>query len=531
MKRYAHSFALFFLTLVLLLVGHSNLAQAQAPRNVVPPAAQTVSSGAIIKIVPTIASKDAIQVGRKFILHARNSTYPLDSKVNFTWIFPDGSKDQGVEVVHSFKKPGKNTVILEISTPDTTARVAKDIFAYQHAITLLYNGDKESINYNLGPINELAESKGVYLNVIQDYSLTQFSTEDQVLPLIADRRELLQDSDVFIGGPNGIKVLSTLSKLSVKSPNSSLDFSINFENKLVVLSANTPLWLFEKIALRRVNTIAAEQLIIAEKDPYSIIHHVLLGNDSGEFIKQLPPQSYIVLKQTTKENPVFFLSSLFGLALERGMAEQTLIFLLLLPFLLTFLAFLKQILGFDSLGIFKTLVLTCAFYILGIKLGAFVLGLSVVIGFCMRLILKNSHFMYVPKTTLTLSASLLGILLMLIGGTQFDVLFGIDTSSSERAILTIFPVILIAAQADKLSLLLVYRSKKPQELIAFLTTCITVVISVLFMRSNTVETLLFAIPELIVIPFILQVCIGLYKGLRVIEIYRFRELLRHDLEE
>lgn len=477
-------------------------------------------------IVPIITSRSEVEVGKKFILNASRSEIPRNVPVTYAWEFSDGAKEEGEEIVHVFDKPGTYSITLRITAGSAEYTAKTEIFAYRQAVTFFYNGSGETFDSNIASIRKLAETSGIYLNIIQSASDAAFISEDATYELLLDKVDIIGSSGVIIGGPNATSFLSALSKVVLTTKNKEI-----FNDKVIIVSMNENLWLFSRMAQRLLGLMSPKEVLLIGKDPFSTLNFLLQSESSEDLLQKIPSSDYSRIDLATgKETILMPLSFLVTKGVTNGIPSQVLIFVLLIPIILTVIAFFKQVIGIDTVGIFQTIVLTLSFYILGIVSGTIILILSVLIGAVMRKILQRVHMLHVSKMTILLTISCLGILLLIISGSQFGIFFGIDRTNGQNALLSVLPMILIAAQADKLSYI-TSSWKNKKDLLRFLATYTATLVAYFAIQIPYLDTLLFAIPELVLLALVLQYMIGKYAGLRLVEYVRFRELFRHEIEE
>lgn len=480
---------------------------------------------------PIITTRSEVEVGKRLILDATRSTLPQGLTPSYVWDFGDGKQDTGEEVVHIYDKPGKYTATLTTKLGDQTYTTNTEIFAYKQIVTFFYNGDTAILENNLPPISELAEKYGTYLHLITSSATNPLQTEDAISEELIGQSDIIQKSAVIIGGPGGTSFLSALTKLTNGNMQTKTARNVLLQDKTIIVTAKDSLWLFRRIAQRMVGTLQPKELVLVNKDPFSTLTFLIQSEDPQQLIQKLPKDEYVQLtKETAQEWPVMVLSWLVTVGITNGIPSQIFVFILFMPFILTIIGFIKQCMGIETVGLFQTLVLTLSFYIIGATYGTVTMLLAVVVGLTVRYLLKKANILYLSKMSLLLSTSSLSILILLVAASIFGIYFGIDTSSNQRALLSIFPMVLIAVQADKLSLLVMNR-EHPRELIRLLATYGAVIVSYFLIKSETLELILLALPEIVIIPFILQYLIGRYTGLRLVEYVRFRELFRHDIEE
>ena len=516
--------ALLLCTLTLSLFSASAQQLENANQNTTDKVVETVLAPVIR---PVISGRTEVEMGKRFILDASRSTIPQDAKAVYTWDFGDGTKENGVEAVHLYDKPGKYTVKLSVVVDGQTYTSETIIFAYKQIVTFFYNGDRTILDNNLPTLTDLAEKYGTYLHVIASREGNPLLTEDAISEELAGQTDVIAQSAVIVGGPSGTSFLSALTKISMQAGKGLVDLS----EKTIVVTTKDSLWLSQRISTRMLGRLSPKELVVVSRDPFSTLSFLISSDAPQNLVTKFPQDEYVKLtKEAAGEWPIMALSWLVSAGIANGIPGQILVFILFMPFLLTIIGFIKQLIGVETVGLFQTMVLVLCFYIVGGTLATISMVVAVVVGVLMRFILARLNILFLSKMTLLLSASTLAVFVGVVVGSFFGLSYGIDTSTSQRAVLTIVPILLIALQADKLSIL-VYNKENPKEYLRLFATYFAVIISYFIIRNDQMELLLLALPELVLLPFVIQYLLGRYTGLRVVEYMRFRELFRHDVEE
>jgi len=484
-----------------------------------------------LTIIPKITAKSEIEVGKKLILSASDTDIPKDVFPTYTWTLSNGITESGEEIVVIFDQPGNNTITLTVEADGTSFQSDATVLAYEQVVTFFYNGSNELFERNKEDLFALSESQGIFLNVIGTSNTNSVISEEAFTQVLLNNQDALSNSTVLIGGPDATAFLGAIAKLS-SITDSEKNPILDLTKKQVLASSKEPLWLQTKVAERLRGTLAPEEVYIIEKDPFSTVTFFLQGKSTKSFLEKVD-RNDVGFVDTTKEvqEGLLVISGLLSQGITNGIPSEVMVFILFLPFLLAIIAFLKQVVGVETLGVFQTIVLTLSFLILGITLGTLTFFVALLVGATARLILRKANILHVAKVALMLSFSSIGILFLIIYGSELGILFGLDTSGGDKALLSVFPMLLIAIQADRLSLIAVRQRDTKDDLIRLLSTYIAVAIGYVLLNIAILELIILAIPELVIIAFIIQYIIGRYAGLRVMEFFRFRELIRHDIEE
>ncbi len=515
-----------------LLLGISLLAPATVLAQEATPApiADTVLPAAdTINVTPVITVKSEVEVGKNLILNASNSSIPQALTPSFTWYINGEERERGEEAVVIFDTPGRYTIRLEIQEEEAVFSTETTVFAFADVITFLYNGAPEIFDSNMEALQTLAEQKGVFLNIQNTPRGSSLFVEQPLSSNDASLfQELLLGSTIIVGGPDGTGVLSLISNFK----NIAAEGQEKLRSIPVLLSTQESLWLQSRVLERMKGRLVPENFIVVKRDPFSLLNLYLQSDNLESFVPRIPAEEVARLTPSAIQDSFLFpLSSLLTDGITAGIPSEVLLFILFLPFLMTISVFLKQMIGVETVGVFQTIVLTLSFLVLGITLGTLTFLFTLVIGMIGRVLLQKAHVLYVARISLVLSLAAIGLFVALVVGAQNGYQFGLEGTGGTAALLGIFPMILIAIQADRLSVLVVKRRDLREDLIRLISTYLAVVVGYLIIKVDILELTLLAIPELVLIAFIVQYAIGRYAGLRVVEYLRFRELFKHELEE
>ena len=85
-----------------------------------------------------INSNTAIEVQKSTIFDGSQSFIPNpQKKIIYEWDFGDGNRNEGIEVLHVYKEPGKYTVTLTINDDVNSVQTSMDVFVYRKLIVLI----------------------------------------------------------------------------------------------------------------------------------------------------------------------------------------------------------------------------------------------------------------------------------------------------------------------------------------------------------------------------------------------------------
>lgn len=208
---------------------------------------------------------------------------------------------------------------------------------------------------------------------------------------------------------------------------------------------------------------------------------------------------------------------LINQAIFRGVSEETIVLLILLPLVASVVAAARHLFGFRGFGILIPTAIAVTFVITGITSGISVFLIVLVVATLARWLLKRLRLHYLPRMALLLwfvTLSVLGVILM-------APFFGLEELTS----ISIFPIVVLILLVEEF--IGVQISKSFRE--AGQLTIETIIISFLgylIFRLEILRTWALVYPHwLILAPFVFNLLIGRFTGLRLLEHRRFKKLL------
>jgi len=190
--------------------------------------------------------------------------------------------------------------------------------------------------------------------------------------------------------------------------------------------------------------------------------------------------------------------------------------ILLLPLGAFVVAIFRNVIGLNTFGIFLPALIAVASRETGLLWG--LVSFLLVIG-----VVSMAHFplqrwgiLYTPKLVIMLV--LVVLLFLLIS------FFAINTGLIAMAYVTLFPIVVLTISAERFARTIDEEGFGPALLVT-LQTVIVVGVAYFVMNSRTMETTFLAFPELFAAIIGLNILLGRWVGLRMIEYIRFKDLV------
>ena len=206
---------------------------------------------------------------------------------------------------------------------------------------------------------------------------------------------------------------------------------------------------------------------------------------------------------------------------EQGVPLQTVALLLMLPVVVTLVAFFRQVVGIKAFGIYTPSIITFALLAFdpnGLKYGIAIFISVIAVGTLSRLLMKKFRLLYLPRVAMTVSIVSLSILGVLVIGGMFQ--------RTGLAAVSIFPLLIMITLAEKFVATQIEKGSR----IALILAVETLVISVTgyFLVSwHSLITLILHYPWVVLFTFVINFSLGKWTGLRITELLRFRKIIKH----
>jgi PKD repeat protein len=474
-----------------------------------------------------IKTDEAVELGKSNIFDASQSFISDPSKkMTYRWDFGDGNSNEGVEVLHAYKKPGKYTIKLTISDKSQTSETGMEIFVYRKAILLIT--DQTEAEARIEDLKSYAEKKGVYIKVIESFgSATEFISEEILAKKLTENTSTVQKAQqilVWTKENAGLNALSRYIQSNIKKT------PINLTQKLVIVLEDDIKSTSSRIQ-RQFEIINSKSIIVSKE---AIIYPLIENVDESKFIETLEKGGYeykIIDKKTGRLRPWNFMSYFVNLLINEGVPDNTIALLLLLPVIATVVVFMKQIIGITTFGIYTPSIITLSFLIIGLPTGLLILLTAILIGAITLPLLGKVRMLFIPKMSIVITTVSLILLLILILSNQWGMF------NAEYLSLAIFPMLILSTLVEKFISVKTEKGFSTAVMLMSETVLVAIIayfiaggeINLLFaeFKFALIKNILITYPEIIFLFLAINIILGKWTGLRLLEQIRFREVLRH----
>ncbi len=208
--------------------------------------------------------------------------------------------------------------------------------------------------------------------------------------------------------------------------------------------------------------------------------------------------------------------SLWGLIEKRVISMQALTLLLMLPIGGLLVAFLRNVVGLKTFGVFLPVLIAFSLIETGFVTGMLLfVFLILFVGIVSKPFTKLG-LLHTPKLVISLT---LMVLVMVVGS-----YIGTMANLPWLTTLTFFPTIILTVSAERFSTLIIEDGFQKASA-TLLQTLIAVSFCYFMLSSQWLPSIIIVFPELLLILVALAMMMGRYIGLRWTELIRFRPLL------
>lgn len=191
--------------------------------------------------------------------------------------------------------------------------------------------------------------------------------------------------------------------------------------------------------------------------------------------------------------------------------------IIMLPIGILSVVIFRNIIGLETFGTFMPALIAVGFRDTGLANGVILFSLIVAFGSIIRAVLNRFQLLHTPRLAIILSSVVLFILLLTAVGVRLGLL--------DLARVALFPMVIMTLTVERFSIISEESGYRKAITIALFTVLVAG-ISYLLMASRPLQALIISFPETILVLIALYIYIGRYSGFRVMELFRFREIMR-----
>lgn len=241
-------------------------------------------------------------------------------------------------------------------------------------------------------------------------------------------------------------------------------------------------------------------------------------------ITEPEPETLGKLEKILKEHPLKplnltnFLQHGIRETVKKGVPANTIVLLLLFPLVAAIIAASRHIVGIRGFGIFLPAVLSVVFVATGIIEGLILFITIIFVATGGRMLLRKMKLQYLPRVAFVLWFVSLGVLAVLF--------FAPALNLTTLITLSIFPILILILLAEDFFSIQIGMSMKQAIRITFETLVIALICSSV-LKMEFLQKFVLLNPELVVLGIaLLDIFMGRYTGLRLLEYKKFKEIIK-----
>lgn len=466
-----------------------------------------------------------VVVGRNVLFDASGSTGPTDKTLTYTWDFGDGQQFQGIDASHIYAQPGTYKAKLTLIDGTNTSRDTVLVSVAQDVVLLITDDaslDRDKLKY----YRDFAQRSGTLLVTVKakhDSNLDYVLSRNIAEQLIASTDDLIQAKVIVVltQGNVGLDALAEVGRI-LSTSGTVTSSNISFSQKAIIRLDDKPAsQAVARVAQNTFNTVVPNYILLTTTPAFETV----LSNPSVDTITDqlknkhtdyqlIGLHSERALDQIT---PFNFFSYAINYLINHGVSQDTIFLLLILPVVATIISFGRQVIGVKAFGIYVPSMMTLTFIVTELKYGLLIFLVLLITATLTRIAVRRLRLLYLPRMAIVLTIVSFSIFVMLLSAQTIH-LPGLLS-------LSIFPVLVMIMLTEKFVDAQIEQGSKG-AIILTIETLLLAIISYEIVTWDVFETFILAYPEAIILTLAINIVLGRFSGLRVVEYFRFHKLLK-----
>lgn len=479
--------------------------------------AQTPVTPAEPTFQAVISGPSDITVGRTIVLEGGLSRTEGED-VTYAWFVNDVRQpiSRSVEALYTPEEPGELLFRLVMTANGRTSEVRHRVTVYRRKIALV--ADVSVPAQKIAAHASDAANAGTFLRVVQmPDSAGRLGSEDALTQLFSEQRSAFAGAEMIVLWTEDSAALQALMRTIQADP----ELLAGIRNQTIMMITGRSLNVLGRTARGPYSVLRPVQILITRPESLSPL---LLGATVDQLFEELQRRDIDVLvvnAETTGLRPWNMLSTLINSMRTKGVSTEAVILLLVLPVIATILAFIKQVIGITTFGLYTPSIIALSFLSLGWGMGIVFLLAIIGVTYAARQLLKRWRLLYIPKVAVVLTIVSITLLLLLGIASEFSIAPSRDT---------IFILLVMSTLAESFLTLKAEEGWYTASL-GVVETVGAAIVCVALVQWSVFQSLILAYPELVLLTLLINVALGRWTGLRLVEYFRFKEVFRHMQEE
>ncbi len=340
-------------------------------------------------------------------------------------------------------------------------------------------------------------------------------SEDEITNKIMSNINEIQETNTLIINTSKFDVLLQLFD-KIQDTN-----NLNLQDKTIYLITNSNKFFLKRTLAKYVQPLAISKVYTLSQDKFlNFLSSLSMGKitNNEEYITPFS----LSFQETPKYLPI---SYIVDRLIAHGFPVELIAMFLVLSLGALIISMFRQLVGFSVFGIYSPLLFAVSMSILGVPLSLWLLIVWFITKLLIRLFTKKMYLLHNAKSALLIILYFF-ILLLVFGFNSILKLNRIDISIFTNSYI-IFPILFITLVSDKVfnEGFKLFSKGRWVAFIEFLLVSFSVY--GLLYRTG-LKHLLLAFPEFIILIFLLNILVGRFTGLQLLEYFRFMPLLKNS---
>jgi len=193
--------------------------------------------------------------------------------------------------------------------------------------------------------------------------------------------------------------------------------------------------------------------------------------------------------------------------------------LLMIPLGTLILVILRNVVGLQTFGTFLPVLIAVAARQVGLGWGLLIFLLLILLIFMVRSVIRPLDLLHLPQMAILISSSIVFILSLAV--------IGVRAGNINLSGVSMFPIAILAITTERFSVMVEEEGPRTTFWV-IVQTAVAISACYLVMNAIAFQIFFMTFPELVLAVIFLDIWIGHWVGLRVLEFWRFRSLLRAE---
>ncbi len=469
-----------------------------------------------VKELKSVAGENKnVAVNKRIVFDGTKSINPREAVgLRYYWDFGDGHTAEGQEVIHSYGQPGEYNVVLIVDNGYERDRDELAVNVYKDLILLV--ADNTPTSDDIKGLKKYAAREQVLLvTLVYRAGDADYIVEGELTKALLEDREDVQAADIIMLWTAGSRGLNVMSKFA-QSVDNLADFDMSHK---AVASIGKSAKANARIAQSTFDVLRPEYIMLLKTNAVQTVIEAKMSGNLIKLVREKGLEHTLIgihsERAVAKLGITNFLSYSINYLINKGVAIDNIFLLLMLPIIATLIAFLRQILGIKTFGIYTPTIITLSFIATGLKYGLSIFLIILAVATLLRFLLRKFKLLYLPRMAIVLTILALVLLFLFIVGAYFN--------KTGMIGLSILPILVLIILVEKFVSVQIEKG----GFTAILLSVETILVSVIcywVVNWEWFKTLILSYPELVLLTLVVNIILGRWTGLRLSEYFRFRRL-------